>query len=168
MRSRIPTRTSFLFISSLPFFRLYLFRRVLGCFIRPRERVLLPECVEMIPKPDRPQKYGVSQTKIRYSPYSASAPVLIRLGKSGNFKVCHTSRKSDGGRDSQCPTVYVDGKCGYVRDGKPACPIWSDHLRLARRGGEIQGAYPIILGLSFANRLTSMVSPFDPITAHRR
>jgi len=47
----------------------------------------------------------------------------IGLEMGGYLKASHTSRKSDGGRDSQCIIVYVDGKCGYVRDEKPACPI---------------------------------------------
>ncbi len=86
----------------------------------------------------------------------------------GNLEACHTSKKSDGGRDSQCPTVYVDGKCGYVRDGKLACPIWSDHLLLAQKDAETRKASPIIPGLGFARHLTFMVYLFDPVLAHRR
>jgi hypothetical protein len=92
--------------------------------------------VEITSRPERSQKYGISQIKMRYSAYSASAPILIRLRIGGNFKACQTSEKSDGGRDSQCIILYVDGKCGYVRDGKPAYPIWSDHLRLAQKDEE--------------------------------
>jgi hypothetical protein len=32
--------------------------------------------------------------------------------------------------------VYVDGKCGYVRDGKPVCPKWLDHPHLAHKDEE--------------------------------
>ena len=135
MRSRIPRKTSFLFMSSLPFFRLYLFRRVLGCFIRTRERARLP----------RSGDYSKARTfaKIWHFTNKNTVFTLFRFGTyldkvrvGRQSQACHTSRKSDGGRDSQCITVYADGKCGYVRDGKPVCPIWSDPLRLApkRRG----------------------------------
>lgn len=101
--------------------------------------------------------------KIQYSAHSASALILIKSDISGYVKASHASRESDGGRDSQCTTVDVDGKYGYVRDGKPVCLIWSDHLHLAQKGEETQKAYPTIPGLSFANHLKFRVYPFDLI-----
>jgi len=118
-------------------------------------------------KAKTPQRYSISQVKIRCPPYSASALVLIRSQIGGCLKAGDAPRKSDEGRVLQCITVYADGKYGYARDGKPACPIWSDHLRLARKDERTQEAYPIILGLSFANHPTFMVYPFDLTMAHR-
>jgi len=88
---------------------------------------------------------------------------LDRVKYIGYLKASHISGKSDEGRDSQCITVYVDGKYGYVREGKPVCLSWSDHLRLAQKDEETQKAYPIIPGFGFARDLTFAVYPFDHI-----
>jgi len=115
---------------------------------------------------ERLKKYSIPLRKILYSSYSKSTLVLIKSDISGYLKARHTSTESDGRRDLQWITAYVDGKYGYVREGKPACPNWSAHLYPAQREEESERGHPIILELQITRDPTFSVYPFDLILAH--
>lgn len=56
------------------------------------------------------------------------------------------------GKDQGWITVYVDGKYGYVRDGKPVYVNWSDHFHLAPKDMEPHRSYPLICGYDCTGR----------------
>jgi hypothetical protein len=56
------------------------------------------------------------------------------------------------GKDQGWITVYVDGKYGYVRDGKPVYMNWADTFHLAPKDLEPHKSYPLICGYDCTGR----------------
>jgi hypothetical protein len=111
----------------------------------PREidgKPVPPKC----PNCERGEEAGIPLTAIFKQPSGRSqqAENLKNLPKGyySNMMV---------GKDAGWITVYVDGKYGYVRDGKPVYPNWSDHFHLvpnikAPKELEAHPSYPLICG----------------------
>jgi hypothetical protein len=111
----------------------------------PREfegRPVPPKC----PKCGRGEEAGIPITAVYKQPSGRSlqAENLRNLPKGyySNLMI---------GKDPGWITVYVDGKYGYVRDGKPVYPNWSDHFHLVPNEKvlkelEAHPSYPLICG----------------------
>lgn len=56
------------------------------------------------------------------------------------------------GKDQGWITVYVDGKYGYVRDGKPVYPNYTDFFHLALKDTEPHRSYPLLCGYDCTGR----------------
>jgi hypothetical protein len=66
------------------------------------------------------------------------------------------------GKDFGWIAVYVDGKYGYVRDGKPVYGNWSDEFHLSANDLEPHRSYPIIVGLDFASHPAAVICQLHP------
>jgi hypothetical protein len=54
------------------------------------------------------------------------------------------------GKDPEYVKVYIDGEYGYLRDGKPVYPNYSDTLHLAPEPIKPVKGFPILVGMDFA------------------
>lgn len=66
------------------------------------------------------------------------------------------------GKDPAWITVYVDGKYGYVRDGRPVYPNWSDHFHLALKDEDPHRSYPLILSFDFDSHPACVICQYFP------
>src|SRR3972149_5926266 len=99
------------------------------------------------PKCGRKEEEGIPMTAIYKQPSGRSqeAENLRNLprGYYSNLMV---------GKDQGWITVYVDGKYGYVRDGKPVYMNWTDTFHLAPKDLEPHRSYPLICGYDCTGR----------------
>ena len=99
------------------------------------------------PKCGRKEEEGIPMTQIYKQPSGRSPEAEnlrnLRPGYYSNLMV---------GKDQGWVTVYVDGKYGYVRDGKPVYMNWSDFFHLAPKDIEPHRSYPLICGYDCTGR----------------
>ena len=102
--------------------------------------------------------YKLFEEKIPHSEELASKYEMFRQ-PSGRSELAENIRHLQGGRkyytdlaigkDAEFVKVYVDGEYGYLRDGKPVFPNYSDILHLAKEPIKPTKGFPILIGMDF-------------------
>jgi len=112
---------------------------------------------QFCPNCNKTEAEGVPLTAIYKQPSgrSAEAENLPNLDPGYYSRLMH-------GKDPAWITVYVDGKYGYVRDGRPVYPNWSDTFHLAEKDEDPKRSYPLILGFDFDSHPACVMAQIHP------